>query len=121
MTDSRSVVDDWFDFTPPSVTWLFLPGGGGLPSNAAAFFEFDHVIDPRFAAGVFHGEGLADFRDALPLISVGQIIIAVPFGLPRRIRNELEDLLRRSGHFAFSADNALFIHGPTLPLLIAGV
>jgi len=76
------------------VTWRFLTRLGWLPSDAAAVHELDHMILPDVPLGGLHGENLTHGVDALPRVSLSQIVVAVPAGLLNRIRNELEDSLR---------------------------
>jgi hypothetical protein len=76
---------------------------GRLPRDTARFLELDDVILPDAAAGERHGERVPDLADALPGRRRGQVGVAIPARLLERVRDELEDSLRRSRDLAAGA------------------
>src|SRR5262245_35291537 len=82
-----------------------LAGLGRSPCDAAPFDELDHVVFPNAAVGEGHGEYVADGADPLPGRRLGQVVVAVPPGLPRRVGDELEDRFRRRRDLAVDADD----------------
>src|SRR5205807_1781927 len=61
------------------------------PRDPAPLVELDHVIVPDTARGERHREHIAGAPDSLPGGCAGQVIVAVPAWLLRRIRDQLED------------------------------
>src|SRR5699024_2409967 len=99
------------------MTGRFFTNWGWLPRNDTAFFKFYDLVDSLFAAGQLHGEALTDAVDALALISMGEVVVTIKLRVPRGIGDQFEDLGGWKCDFTFSADNTLFRHGSTLPLV----
>ena len=76
---------DRFQLPPPQVAGRRLPGLGGPPGDEPALGELDDVVLPDLAVREGHGEDLAGGPDPLAGGRLGEVVVAVPAGLPRRV------------------------------------
>ena len=79
------------DLPAPEMSGRRLTGLGGLPSDAPALFELDHVILTNRALGERHAEDVADSAHSLSVGCVREVVVAVPPRVPGWIRDQLED------------------------------
>ena len=82
---------DRLELPPPQVPRRHLPWLGRRPGDPAAFLELHHVVLPDLTPGQRHRENVTGAPDALPGRCAGQVVVAVPARLRRRIRDQLED------------------------------
>src|SRR4029077_16856036 len=108
------------ELPPPQVPRRRLPWLGRRPGDPAAFLELHHVVLPDLTPGQRHRENVTGAPDALPGRRAGQVVVAVPARLRRRIRDQLEDLRRPGRDLPGGADHPwrvlLSCHVPHLPL-----
>lgn len=82
---------------PPEVPRRFVVRFGRQPRDAPRLFELDDVVRAHPTGGEEHGEHLAGAADAARVLGFGEVVVAVPAGLVRGIRDELEDPGRGGG------------------------
>ena len=92
------------------------PRLGRRPGDSAAFLELDYVVLPDGAPGQRHREHVTGAPDALSGRRDGQVVVAVPARLGRRIRDQREDPLRLGRDVPAGADHSrcllLSCHAP---------
>src|ERR1700683_2464760 len=82
-----------------------LPRLGGGPGDPAALLELHHMVLPDAALSQRHREHVACPADPLAGGGLGQVVVAVPARLHRRIRDQLEDLPRPGRDLTAGADH----------------
>ena len=89
--DAAAAVVAAVDLPPPQLAERLPADLGGLPGDAAALLELDHVVRAVHALLQGHHEHVPDGGHPLPGGGLGQVVVAVPLGLAGGVRDQLED------------------------------
>src|SRR3954468_21072644 len=82
---------DGLKLPPPKVSSRLLARFGWKPGDATSVFVFHYMILPDAALGEHHREHLAPSTEALTRGSFGEIVVAIPPWLLRRVSDQFED------------------------------